>query len=157
MDTQKIEETRSEFIAECEEKAWRLECGAAFDQIRVDKLKAEQKKAMENREALRQKIKDAEPKDKTRQAREEYKAVKQELEPQIADATEYLQQAEATICTINERIFDSKADAKNMREKAEFAKGFKFEEEAGEAKPENPEPKKRAGKAKVVGIDNENQ
>jgi len=136
MNTQKIEETRSKFILDCEEKAWRLECGAAFDQVRVDKLKAEQKKAMDNREALQQKIKDAEPKDKTRQAREEYKAVRQELEPQIADATEYLQQAEATICTINERIFDSKADAKNMREKAEFAKSFGWKEENPEAKGE---------------------
>lgn len=132
METIKIKETRNEFIADCEEKAWRLECGAAFDQTRVDKLKAEQKKAMENRENLKQKIKNAEPKDKTRQAREDYKAVKQELEPHIADATEYLQQAEATICTINERIFDSKSEAKSMREKAVFAKTFEWKEEPEE-------------------------
>lgn len=144
MEKNKIEETRSKFIADCEEKSWRLECGAAFDQIRIEKLNAEQKKAIDNSEELKKQLKEAMPSDKSRKAREEFKAVRADLEPQIADATEYIQEAEKSICAVRERIFNGKSEAKSFREKAEFAKNFEWKEEVEpeeEVKPVEEEAK----------------
>jgi hypothetical protein len=146
MDTNKIKEIRGKFIADCEEQAWRLECGAAFDKdVRVAKLAAEQKKAIDDENKLNEQFKEFDPKDYSRKTREARKALERELAPQLAEAREFKQQAEASLCTINERIYNSKIEAANYREKAEFAKTFEWKEE----KPAEEKPaEKKTRKAK---------
>jgi|GEM_PF-1821414 len=144
MDTQKIEEVRSQFIADLEDQAWRKECNAAFDETRIPIVIAERTKVLDEVVELSKPLTEIEKELKSLKNDNDKASIKQKkalkfkivellgqkdekgvtLQSKINKANEHADDCEDTITAITNGVRGARQEAKGLRERIEFAKGY---------------------------------
>ncbi len=125
MDTKKLEEIRTQYIADLEEQIWKKEVNAAFDESRIPLIKDERQKAIDEVVKISKEGKTIEDKafvekDHSKETRIKIKQMKNDIlrANQTADA------CEDTIATIINAVRSARIEANGLKKRIEFVKAY---------------------------------
>lgn len=118
----KTKQYRQKFIEELNEQLWRKAVNIAYDQSKIPDISKLQEEKFTELDDLKKEFDSIDAFDNTKATRIRSK----ELNAKIEKAQEFIVSCDETISLINENSRKDKEKIKNIKERVEFAKNFKY-------------------------------
>lgn len=118
----KTKQYRQKFIEELNEQLWRKAVNIAYDQSKIPDIAKLQEEKFTEIDDLKREFDSIDAFDNTKATRIKSK----ELNAKIEKAQEFIVSCDETISLINENSRKDKEKIKNIKERVEFAKNFKY-------------------------------